>query len=848
MKMKRRDFVKICSATTLGAAMAPKVLLTASSDKSGAGKVENMMGKWVSTTCQGCTTWCPAQAYVVDGRVVKVRGNPHSKANHGKICPRPHLAMQQMYDPDRVKTPMKRTNPKKGKNEDPKFVPISWDEALDAIADKMLELRKNEEPEKFAILRGRYSYMRDLLYGAVPKILGSPNGISHSSICAEAEKFGSFYTEGNWDYSDYDLENTKYIICWGADPIASNRQVPHAISMWGHVLDNATLITVDPRLSATASKSKLWMPVIPGEDGALALAMAHTIVKEGLWSREFVGNFKDGVNLFKAGEDVDEALFVEKETYGLVKWWNMELKNTSPEWAEAKCGIPAKQIRDVAIGFAKAAPSAISWRSPGASMQVRGGYASMAIHALNGLVGSIDSKGGVVQKMSPPVNKTPSYKPYQDEMAKKHSKAKKIDQRGSAAFPAMKKKPGKGVVTNNVAAAILEGKPYPLKMAIGYWNNLNFSCSGAERWDKALTKLPFFAHITTNVAEMTHFADIVLPAAFHMFEKDSFIKSKQNLVGYASITRRIVEPLWDVKMDETEISYMLAERLAKKGFTNLLDYYNTEFKDPETGKAPKNSLEFTEFALKFYTKPLWDGTKGAAKGDKIKGWNKFKELGVWNTKRYAYKKHWGGHFKTKTKKFEFYSETLKKNLTAHSEKHETTVDGILELCNYTVRGENAFIPHYEPAFRWGDPKEYPLIFNEHRSRLNREGRSQNIPWYHSMKDVDPGDEKDQDVAKVNPITAKKYNLKNGQKIKMISPKGSLECTVKVWEGVRPGTIIKCYGQGHWSYGQIASKDFAKQEPRGGSNNHLLPCDYERLSGSTARHGGLTRVRIEKINS
>jgi len=116
---------------------------------------------------------------------------------------------------------------------------------------------------------------------------------------------------------------------------------------------------------------------------------------------------------------------------------------------------------------------------------------------------------------------------------------------------------------------------------------------------------------------MTHFADIVLPAAFHMFEKYSFIKSKQNLVGYASITQRIVEPLWDVKMDENEITYMLAKRLAKKGFSNLLDFYNNEFKDPETGKAPTNSMEFAEYSLKFYTKPLWDGTKGAAKGDKI---------------------------------------------------------------------------------------------------------------------------------------------------------------------------------------------------------------------------------------
>ncbi|MBT7767505.1 MAG: molybdopterin-dependent oxidoreductase, partial [Bdellovibrionales bacterium] len=785
-------------------------------------------------------------AYVVEGRVTKVRGNPHSKANHGQICPRPHLAIQQMYDPDRVKTPMKRTNPKKGREEDPKFVPITWEEAIDTIADKMLELRQNSESEKFVLLRGRYSYMRDLLYGAVPKIFGSPNGISHSAICAEAEKFGSFYTEGYWGYNDFDLEHTKYVICWGADPVASNRQVPHAMSIWGHVVDNATLVTVDPRLSATAAKGKKWLPVIPGEDGALALAMAHVILTEGLWSKEFVGDFKDGQNHFAMKHEIDESMFNEVESHGVVKWWNLEVMKRTPEWAAPICGIPAEQIREVAMGFAKAAPYAISWVSPGASMQVRGGYSSMAAHALNGLVGSIDHKGGVVQGGKPPVSKTPSFKPYQDDVAKKHSKAKKIDQRGFKDFPAMKKKPGKGVVTNNTADAILQGKPYDVKVIIGYWNNFNFSCAGADRWDRALTKVPFFAHITTNIAEMTHFADIVLPAAFSMFEKNAYIKGKQNLHSYAGLQQRVVKPLWDVKMDESEVSFMLAQSLAKKGFNNLLEYYQAEFKDPETGKVPETSLEFTESALKFYTKPLWDGTKGAAKGDHIHGWNEFKRLGVWNTKRYKYKKHWGGKFKTKTKKFEFYSETLKKNLKAHAEKHHTNVDDIMKTCKYTGQGEYAFIPHHEPAYRWGDPGKYPLIFNEHRSRLNREGRSQNVPWYYELKDVDPGDVINADVAKINPITASKYGLENGDKIRITSPTGHLECTVKVWEGVRPGTVIKCYGQGHWNYGRIASADFAKKVPKGGSNNHLLPCDYDRFSGSTARHGGLTRVNIQKV--
>ncbi|MDT8446596.1 MAG: molybdopterin-dependent oxidoreductase [bacterium] len=803
---------------------------------------------WRSTTCQGCTTWCSVQVQVEKGRAIKLRGNAACKGNHGVICPRPHLALQQVYDPDRLKVPMKRTNPKKGRDQDPGFVPITWDEALDLLSDKMMELRAAELTNQFAVLRGRYTYMRDLIYSSLPKVFGSPNGISHSAICAEAEKFGAYFTEGFWDYRDYDLENTKYVLCWGADPLASNRQVPHAINMWGQVRDQAKIAVVDPRLSITAAKANEWLPVIPGEDGALALAMAHVILVEGLWSREFVGDFKDQTNRFVPGVMVDLGSFNETETFGVVAWWNIELKDKTPQWASERCGIPAEQIARVAREFAQAAPACMSWVSPGTAMQVRGGYAAMAAHALNGLVGSTDQKGGVVQKTKVPASSTPDYKPYQDELAQKGSKAKKIDQRGTLEFPALKEgKPGGGVVTNRVADAILEGNPYDLKVVIAYWSNFPFSCSGAQRWEAALSKIPFMAHVTTHASEMSHFADLVLPAAHHLFEKWGFLKSKQNLHGYATLNEPVVEPLWDVRMDESEVPWLLAEKLAAKGFDNLLRYYRESFKDPESGREAKDAAEFSLFALKYYTRPMWDPSHEdyGKYGDAIPGWDTFVKVGVWNSKKYEFKKKWG-HFKTKTGKFEFYSKTLKAALEAHGEKHGTDVDGVLEATHYLGRGERAFVPHYEEALRWGEVEKYPLIFFEHRSRLNREGRSANCTWYQAHKNADPGDENWGDVLKINSVDATARGLKDGDAIEIISPTGKIRSTIKVWEGVRPGTVTKCYGQGHWAYGHIAAMDFNRRLPRGGNNNEILPADYERLSGSTARHGGVTWVNLVKL--
>ena len=842
--ISRRSFVKGAGTVGIVAAVGGSALLEffirdAETESS------ELVSRWVASTCQGCTSWCPVVVRVVDGRAVHIGGNPSSLANHGQMCPRPLLALQQVYDPDRLKVPMRRTNPRKGRDEDPGFVPVNWDEAMGLIADKMMELRANDETHKFAVFRGRYSYLRDVIYSAVPKIFGSPNGISHSAICAEAEKFGAYYTEGYWDYRDYDLEHTRYVLCWGADPVSSNRQVPHAINIWGHVRDRAQIAVVDPRLSATAAKANEWLPVLPGEDAALAVAMAHTILADGLWNREFVGDFQDGVNRFIPGESVDESTFDEIHTHGVVRWWNLELKDRTPKWAETQCAIPAAQIRRVAIGFAKAAPAAISWVSPGASMQARGAYAALAAHALNGLVGSADSKGGTVQKTKVPQDNIPGFSAYQDDLAKTLSKKPKIDQRGTLAFPALNKgKSGGGVVTNNAADGMLQEDPYDIKVAIAYWANFAFSCSGTDRWERALEKLPFFVHITTNPSEMSHYADVVLPAAHQLFEKWSFLKSKQNLHGYASLTQPMIEPVWDVRQDETEVPWLLAEALAARGFDNMQRYFRDEFADPETGQHPRDSKEFALVATKMLTRPCWDsGHQDYGKyGDALDGWGDFVAKGVWNSHRYEYGKKWD-NFATETGRFEFYSETLKKALQGHADKHGVSIDEVLAATNYVATGELAFVPHFEPALRWGDESEYPLIFFEHRSRLNREGRSANCTWYQAHKNADPGDENWDDVLKMNPVDASRLDLQDRQMVKVVSSTGEMEVRLKLWEGVRPGTVAKCFGQGHWAYGRVAAVDFHRRIPRGGNNNVLLPPEYERLSGSTARHGGVARVKV-----
>lgn len=877
--MDRRTFLKIAATSCTAAALAAQPLYALAEepaavelveDEKPAEKSGSSAGKWVASSCQGCTSNCAVRVYVESGRATKVEGNPNAKGNHGVVCPNAMLALQQLYDPDRVKYPMKRTNPEKGRGIDPGFVPVTWDEALDEIADKLLELRNNGEAHKLAVAKGRSTGIADIFHKAFPEIYGTPNRFSHASICAEAEKLATGALCGYWDYHDYDLLHAKYFIMWGADPISSNRQISNAISQFSKMRESAKIIVIDPRLSATAAKADMWLPIIPGTDGALASAMAHVILKEGLWNKEFVGDFIDGTNYFAYGKPLDEEIweqygkyrggnqvypggpstseeywFHEINTYGVCRWWNLELHDKTPEWASEICGIDADTITEVARAFATQKNKAISWISPGVTMTPRGAYTGMACFALNGLVGSYEAEGGVLRSPSIPGGHLADMYVYKDSKAKSGLKKAKADQRQSFDFVSIEAgAASSNQNTNRIADAIISGEPYQIKMMISYWNNWVYSCTGAQRWEEALSKLEYFVHITTNPSEMSQFADIVLPAKHHMFEAWGFVKNKMNMYGYASIQQPCVDTLFEARNDETEIAWALAEKLRDKGWSKLYDYYRLECFDPYGGNQPTNAEEFSVAVVKRFTQPLWDPSAAAA-GDDIKKWSDFISTGVWNSDRMTYKKHYSD-FGTQTGKFEFYSQTLKHILDAHVGDYKTDVNALMEACNYQARDGLAFVPHYEEPLRRGDENEYPFIFSDHRSRLNREGRSANLTWYQEFKSSDPGDEDWDDVLKINPSDMRALGLEDGDAVRVTSEAGSVEVHAKGWEGTRPGVVVKCYGQGHWAFGHVAAVDYAKAKPRGGNNNEILVAEWERLSSSTARHGGNTRVKIEKV--
>lgn len=791
-QMNRRRFLQVAGASAtvaaVGVGSGPIVNALAQNQNPQTGEE-----KWVATSCMSCVGWCPKMVKVVDGRAVKITGNPNSKVTNGSLCPRGHLGLQILYDPDRVKTPLKRTNPKKGINEDPKFVPISWDEAWSELVGRMKKLREAGTPEKVVMLRGRYTEASAAYwYGNFAKAYGTPNSYSHSAICAEATKLGEWFGDGRFGYTSYDMENSRYMIAFGCSPIEANRPVTRNIHGWAAMRersDRAKIVVIDPRMSVSAAKADEWIPINPGTDGALAVAMAHVILNKGLWDKKFVGDFEDGKNLFIKGATVPEESFKEVWTHGIVKWWNTILKDFTPEIAAKETGIDAATITRLATEFATTKP-ATAWRARGADAWPGGGYAGYAIFSLNALAGSMFQVGGTFNGSSPKY--WVAGESAKDAIAEEGLKKKKLDERGTARFLRA------DGVTNNIADSIIAGKPYPVEMIINWHNNFAFSAPGTERWWKVYEKV-WNVHITTNISETTLFADLVIPASTYL-ETWAFDKpAASTLYNEIQIKQPVVKPLYESMSTET-FAFELAKRLGGHVAQEMAKIA----KDPEdyVRKAVEPLTTLEEFKKKgvFTTGPQKLGNPE-------------------------------GKFTTDSNKYEFVSSNMKKLI----ESKKVTEEELKKATGLQVSGEAILMPHYEKPRFVGSKEEFPLVLISYKTIMNCEGRSGNSTWANEVRQVMYNDGWT-NYAEINPATAAKLGINNGDEVIVESTVGKLTAKVKVTPTVHPDIVAMAFGMGHRAYGRWA-------KGRGVNPNDITGVDYEYFSGMAAYYN--TRVRIKK---
>ncbi len=482
-----------------------------------------------ATSCLNCGTRCATRVRVVNGRAVKITGNPLSQVTEGANCARAQVGLQVLYDPARITTPLRRTNPARGRDTDPGWTPISWDEALAEVSGRLQDLRDDGEPHRLAIFTGLNTVSDEDILRRFARAYGTPNLITADGLDDEAGQAGQWCADGHYSRSAYDLARTNYILCFGAGILESYEPLARSLRMWGKIRrerpNRARVVVVDPRYSVTALRADAWLPVNPGTDAALALAIAHVIISENLY----------------------DAAFVSRHTRGFDDYKDLVLGGYAPEQVAPVTGIPAATIGEVAREFAGTRP-AIAWRGRGATGWPGGTYTAYAIYCLNALVGSIDVPGGVIYQEEPPYRPLPGLAP--DAAASAGLAMPPLDGRGSAAFPAAR------VVTNHAAEAMLAENPYPVAMAIGVNANFNLTAPGAPRWDEALARLPYYVHISPTVNEMAGFADIILPATTfletwaydHSPPGSGFaeVRIKQPVVAPFYNSRNIADMVFDV--------------------------------------------------------------------------------------------------------------------------------------------------------------------------------------------------------------------------------------------------------------------------------------------------------------
>ncbi len=556
--------------------------------------------KYVNTSCLNCPARCAISVRVVNDRAVRITGNALSMVSEGQICPRGHVGLQVLYDENRITTPLKRTNPKKGLDQDPGWSPVSWEDALNDVSSRLGNLRDREVPNALAIFAGLNARSDEDLLERFARAYGTPNLIFDDALENQAEKTGRWLADGNYSSVAYDLGNTNYVLAFGASILESERPLARNLRMWGKMRREkparGKVVVFDPRYSVTAAKADQWVPIKPGTDAAMALAVANVLISEGLYDREFVDNYSTGFDKFR--ESVLNAY--------------------SPEQVSGITGVKADTIRRIAREFGQTKP-ALAWAGRGAAGWPGGSLAVYAIFCLNALVASIDAPGGVVYQEDPNYRALPAIKP--DRVAIDGASKPRLD----AVVGVLRD--GTGGSANRAPSSILDGQPYTTEMAIGFNSNFNMTEAGSSRWDESLSRLPYYVHVAPYISEMALFADLVLPAATYL-EQWGYDHSPPGS-GFAEL--KLKQPVVGLKPGVKSIGdivFQLARNVGggvAAGFAGIGD----------------DSEGFVRFRTQSIL-PFEDLTKN----------------GVWVGSEYQYGKY-GRVLRTTSAKFEFFSETLR---------------------------------------------------------------------------------------------------------------------------------------------------------------------------------------------
>ncbi len=489
--------------------------------KEGAGRCESgacQACRRVETICYMCSSECGIVAHEQGGEVRGVFGDAAHPMNHGEVCPKVFGALDINQHQDRIRTPLKRSGPR-GEGS---FVPISWEQALEEIAAKLVELKRLEGPETLLVQFGEKPD-HDLVY-RFANAYGTPNVLDHDSICDTNRREGFALTYGLRHFRPLpDLNrplqtadgprvahDCRYLLLVGENPLEATRFLYLREGIRGALRAGMKLTVVDPYRTATASLAHDWLPARPGSDLALVLALLRFIIEHD--------NPADPARRYL---DHD---FLSRWTVGFEELKRFVLASQTeltPEWAEARTGIPAQTIRRVAHDFGSTKPAAAMVGMNGVGHHTNGFLTTRAVAMLVALTGNLDVPGGLCLAPRPAldtdrVHGTGLLSASRAQRHKDRYAGYPLASRGVKA-----KDPKdllEGVTLTHGAHA---GERYRLRSLFVIHGNPLSNAPGSGRWEQALTQrdetgeyaLRLMVFNDTQLNDTGLYADYVLPMA-----------------------------------------------------------------------------------------------------------------------------------------------------------------------------------------------------------------------------------------------------------------------------------------------------------------------------------------------
>lgn len=546
-RLSRRDFLKVGAAAAGGLAMArfPRALVQAKELKRGSGvsRTTGRIRQAVPSTCLNCYARCGIIGYSEYGRLTYVGPNPEHPNSRGKMCAKGAAGPTIPYHPDRLLQPMRRVGPRSSG----RFRPISWDEALSLVAEKMKALRAKGTPEEFI-----FHSSRDITTNEFTRrfchAFGSPNNLAFGTLGCPNKRAAQELTWGA-PVEINDVAHTDYMLNFGSNPFEAHllrtsfvQRITEGrtIRIFDQkVHSRAKLVTFDSRLSHTAGRSDEWYPIRPGTDAVVALAIAHVIFENNLYDRDFIERYTN---------------------YPLDKL-HRHIEEYTPELAERVAGVPARDLYRIALEYGSSRP-ATTISTGGVTKHANGVYTERCVMLLNILTGNIDVKGGYCLPRTytlqepgpiPPEPKTPS-----------------------ALLPLAQFPSGPTGGESRLYSSLADGKAQA-GIYMVYESNPAYAMPEANRAKEFLAseeRVPFLVVCDSFMSETAKLADLILPTATYLERWELETPPAFEMVPFISLRQPVISPVGKVR-PMTDILTDLAQRIGG-GMERYFDFGTME--------------------------------------------------------------------------------------------------------------------------------------------------------------------------------------------------------------------------------------------------------------------------------